>query len=443
MKKSIYLILFFITPLCFSQKTITKKHYGSNTIKEQFQINSQGQRNGFYKSFNENGILLFSYNFKNDKEHGLCIDYAGSRNYKEIYCYGKPLSERMMENGEIKSEKYYGCANNTNFIIFSKKLIKPGVYERIEFHKNGKISEKFNENSSYGKENGTYEKFYENGKLAEKGIINSGKYGTWVGFYENGDSLYFAKYGAGIETYYKKFIEGNKIEYVKSLDYNFETITKIFYYPEGNLKLEQRFKTYPFIYQCGGNNPPTNWRELAERRIVCGGDSYSPYDNSFLAYEKNFKTNGDIESETVYDFRIVKGRKIIAKKLDFEQEDSLWHSAEKERNFESVNKYFNETTLKIYYEEVRKIYDEIYTEWNKKFDDEMNKLRDKYQHVYFVFYNKIRESSESDKLVVKQEIEKLLQNLYKLDLKKINRELMIKGLSNSTNQEMYDYLKTK
>jgi antitoxin component YwqK of YwqJK toxin-antitoxin module len=438
----IYLFLVLNFKISYSQKVITKLHYGSNVIKEQYQVNAQGLRNGFYKSYNPDGILIYSYNFNSGKENGLCIDYAGSRNYKDIYCYGKPLRETVMENGKIKSEKYYDCANNTNYIVFLKKLIAPDVYERIEYYKNGKIKEKFNENASYNKVKGGYEKYYENGKLSEKGLIDGGKFGNWVGFYENGDTLYFSRFNADIETYYKKYYSNNKLEFVVTLDENFETISKIIYYPDGKIKSDINSKTFPFKYDCGGSNPPKNWKELAEGHILCGGDSYSPYDNAYIAHEKTFTSNGQIESEIINDLRIIKGKKIVAKKSEFEKEDKLWSDVQKEKSFQSIEKYNQESTLNIYADSVTKISNAIYAEWNKQFKEEMNKLKTEYNKIFTVLENKLNKPSDTDEIIIRQEVATVLKKLYNLDLKKINREIMFKELKSSP-EELYDFLKSK
>jgi len=357
-----------------AQKLISTKHWGTNVIKEQYQVNAQGERNGFYKSYNKDGILLFSYNFKNGIEHGLCIDYAGMRDYREIYCYGKPLSERVMDNGNIMSEKYYGCANNTNYLIFSKKLISTGVYEKVEYYKNGKISEKYNENASFYKETGTYEKYYENGKLAEKGMYNKGKFGTWIGFYETGDTFYVAKYIFGIEGYYKKFSSSKKTESEKILDENFETITEKSFYEDEQIKSEKIFKTYPFVYKCSRPNDPNepkNWKELAERGIICGGDSYSPYDNCYLYSEKIYNANGDLESEISNELIVIDGSRKVVNKVELVKEEAIWNEVKKDSSYENIGKYFNETRLRIYFKNVN----EIFRYKNDTYDKEIKEIK--------------------------------------------------------------------
>jgi antitoxin component YwqK of YwqJK toxin-antitoxin module len=372
----LYLVSLLLSIFCnnlYAQKVITKNHFGSRVISEQYQVNQQGQRNGYYKSYNPDGILLYSYNFKNGQEHGLCIDYAGQRKGQNIYCYGKPLQERLMVNGNIQSEKYYGCANNTNFLFHTKKLISTDIYERVEYFENGKIKEKFNETSSYVKAKGQYEKNHENGKLAEKGMIDNGRIGNWIGYYESGDTLYFAKYDLGVEVLNKTYFEGNKIGFILSIDDQFENISKIYYHPNGKLKSVQNFKTYPFSYTCGSKDDPKtpqNWRQLAEQKIICGGKSYNPLDlnNNYLESEKTYNETGELVSDLFFVLREINGKQETFKKDDLEFEDSLWSNVQSNKSSESLDAYFKNSNLKLYYQDVSKIMRNTYDELKSEVD---------------------------------------------------------------------------
>jgi antitoxin component YwqK of YwqJK toxin-antitoxin module len=404
------LFLFFLNvQFNFAQKVVKTKHWGTNLTKEEYMVNANGQKNGFYKSYNIDGILLFSYNFKSGEEHGICIDYAGQRDGKEIYCYGKPLNERVMKDGKLISEKYYGCSNNSNYLIFTKKLISPGIYERIEYHKNGSISEKYNQNSTYGKEKGMYEKYYENGKLAEKGMIDNGENGTWLGLYENGDTMYFAKYTSGVDVFYKKYFKGNKVEYIRVIDDNFETITKIEYFEDGKIMSEKISKTYPFKYDCGSSNPPKNWRELAEQKIICAGQSYSPYDNSYLAIEKTYNLNGQLVSESNNVARNVNGKYKIFNKLEIEAEDTLWQNIIADSSYENLHKYYKKAKTNLYLDDVNKIFYAKNDKYQKEIDKiskECNNLNSesRIKSESLKGINEVLSKYKTDKLYVKFEL---------------------------------------
>lgn len=350
-----------------AQKLITKRYYGSNKIEEQYQVNNLGQKNGFYKYYHSDGHLLYFYQYKNDEEHGLCIDYAGTRNWQAIYCYGKPLLERVMANGKIQSEKYYGCANNTNYLIEKKKLISPDIYEKVTYYENGKIKEKFKETSSGVKAKGLYEKYHVNGKLAEKGMFDEGEIGNWIGYYENGDTLYFAKYEVGVQVILNKYFQGNKIESRISIDDQFDHFSKIYYYPNGNLKSVENCNTYPFKYECGSKDDPKspqNWKQLAEKGIICAGKSYNPFnnENNYTESVKTYNESGELVSELYFVLRNNNGRFQTFEKNELEFEDSLWSRVQSNKSAESFASYFEKSKLSLYKYQVGEIYERTYKE---------------------------------------------------------------------------------
>ena len=296
-----------------SQKVITNYFGYTNKISEQYQVNAQGVKNGFYKAYHREGQLVYSYNFKNGKENGLCIDYAGTRNYNSIYCFGKPLLERVMKDGELQSEKYYGCDTKTNFIIYTKKLIAPDVFEKTEYFQSGKLKAKYNESSNYTSAKGDFIQYFENGKIAEKGQIDNGRCKRWIGYYENGDTSYIADYELGIEANYKKFNPKNVISFVSKADTSFEKMERMDYDTLGNLYSKKVIQAYPFKYECSSVPQPTSWKELLARKIMCGGDSYNPFDpsNCYVSLEILYKPNGDILSKTETEIFIISAYKKI------------------------------------------------------------------------------------------------------------------------------------
>jgi len=402
MKSIVYFFTLLSANLSFAQKTITTQYYSTNTTKEQYQVNAQGLKNGFYKAYNIDGILAYAYNFKNGKEHGSCIDYVSIGEYgAAIHCYGKPFVERVMDDGKLVSEKIYKCANNNNYIISSQKLISLDNYEIIKFYQNGKIKEK----SSFGELGGPYEKYYENGQLEEKGKNDGkGKFGNWVGFYENGDSLYFSIYTAGIATYYKYFYNENKIKEVGTIDENFENISITEYYVDGKLKSEKNLKANPFVYLCGrgdGSNDPKNWKELAmSGNSSCGGDYYNPYTytgsyaDSYILSEKIYNSNGEIESETINELRVINSVNVVGLKSDFEKEDVLLRNIEKEGSYESIYAYSKANSKFYYFKTVQNIFNEM----NKKYDIDISKIKSEYLELKLqseVIDNKIYRSIEN------------------------------------------------
>ena len=57
-------------------------------------------------------------------------------------------------------------------LLLSRDEKKEDIYEHTEFFNNGKIKEKFNKKENYPTK-GPYVRYYENGKLAEKGAYDN------------------------------------------------------------------------------------------------------------------------------------------------------------------------------------------------------------------------------------------------------------------------------
>lgn len=389
---SVKITLLLLTTLSLSmftygQRTITTKYYSSNTIKEKYQVNSNEQYHGYYKSYNSDGKLLMSYNYKNGVEDGLCIDYYGQRDGIYIYCYGKPMDERVMENGTLKSEKYYGCSNYSNYPIFTKKRIKPGVYEVTNYYVNGKVKERYNETDSYSKADGLYESFYPSGKLKEKGHYKEGLHGKWLGYLENGDTMYMTEYLFSVKVNYRQYFENNKIQYTAVIDEKFDTIKCVEYYKNGNIKEIKLLKTYPFKYACGDNSGknPKNWRELAEKGIICGGMSFDPYDNSYTLYKKSFNEMGTVIQEQNFELFVHHGNKHVVETLTLKNEQALYNQVILEKSIESFQKYYNNSINNIFEDDV----DEILVHTYSKMEDDLkNKLLKAEQLLQVKFENK-------------------------------------------------------
>jgi hypothetical protein len=279
-----------------------------------------------------------------------------------------------MENGVLKSENYYGCSSKTNYLIYSKKMISLGIYARTEYFENGKIKEKYNENADYTIDNGPYERFYETGKIAERGQYKNGKFGKWVNFYENGDTLQTEIYEIGIVVIQKKFHPGNKLASLMSIDAPFENIKTSSFDIYGRLISEKLSKTYPFKYSCGNSNDPNNpknWRELAERRIVCGGESYNPYNHMYTSTERSFDSIGQVLTLKNYELRVNNNNNVVAETIVFNTEDSLWNLVKTNNSIPLLEEYIKNSKLKLYESSI----DNMITNIDKKKDSIINLIK--------------------------------------------------------------------
>ncbi len=107
------LMLAFMQLSSMSQKVITNYWGWTTKVKEQYQVDAQGVMNGYYKYWDEDGLLYKHFNYSNGVENGLCIEYygTGEGNNGFVTCYGKAMFERQYNKGEIVWEKDYNGFN--------------------------------------------------------------------------------------------------------------------------------------------------------------------------------------------------------------------------------------------------------------------------------------------------------------------------------------------
>ncbi len=154
--------------------TLFERRYLNGQLWERYIIRN-GERDGEWTNYNENGNLSTKISYKSGIKNGICEEYYENGQLKEklYYLDGKLEGEGCLyfNNGKLK--------NKTNFI--SDKLL--GYH--YEYYKNGNLLSK-----SYfinDKRDGVSEVYYENGQLEEKSFYkNNLKQGHFEEYYENG-----------------------------------------------------------------------------------------------------------------------------------------------------------------------------------------------------------------------------------------------------------------
>jgi antitoxin component YwqK of YwqJK toxin-antitoxin module len=306
------LILLFIPSMVFVTisvaQTVKKTYYdlAKTKLNEDFQVNSAGVKNGYYKAYSKEGELLYSYNYLNGKENGLCTDFAGQRTGIASAvgmvktCFGKPMLERQFSNGSLVWEKYFDCIEGKQVLV-SKKTKKSEYYEYVEYYSSGKIKEKYNlkDNSKY---KGEYLKYHENESLSEKGNYDNGKDGLWFALNNAGDTLYKAYFEFGFETWYKSFYLNGELAFESRASEDFEALAKTEYDSLGNTLSFKLYRAYPFEYDCG-EPKPKNRKEYAASRIQCGSLERNPFSESesYLAEEIILNGERDTLSHIIND----------------------------------------------------------------------------------------------------------------------------------------------
>jgi len=154
--------------------------------------------NGVRKQFTEKGQLYSECEVDSQgREHGICKTF-------------------LPETGQVLSEGRYINGERDGVWIWNFPDGKP--YYKLSFsHK--KKRKVWLETNLLGNEHGEYFRFYNNGKLEEKGFYDTGlKTGKWERYYLNGKLEY----------------TGNFFQDKKILDWTY-------YYPNGSLEAEESF----------------------------------------------------------------------------------------------------------------------------------------------------------------------------------------------------------
>lgn len=164
-------------------------------------------------------------------------------------------------------------------LLLSMSLLACKKNQTITYHANGNTYEVYNTNSE-GEKEGTYESYYESGKIREKAIFIHGHYaGERVLFYENGQVEIIEPYDndGQLNGIYKKYHENGAIHIEKPYVNNaIKGILKV-YYPSGQIQEEVQMENNM------ENGPFTEYFENGE---VQWKGSYLNGDNEFGLLEE-------------------------------------------------------------------------------------------------------------------------------------------------------------
>jgi hypothetical protein len=278
-----------------AQKTITNYWPRTKVIKEQYQVDPYGARNGFYKEWNQYGTILYNYSWKNDKLHGICTEYTAYQNYETVNCGGKPMVEKYYDEGNQLWEKEYKCADGIYWLYKKVEKNNEGGYNYQTWHSNGKTEDKYMTVAyrGYERRHGYSVSYYKNGKIQEAGNY---EYGSKVGHhfktFDDNDTQSSYWYMSGeIFRGYKKDEYGNISEYIKTNDSFTEQYVRT--YSNGILKEATIRRTFPFYYSCSvyeGEEKPQNRLDILRLGGKCGmaANPFNGGDDSYLAIDSIF-----------------------------------------------------------------------------------------------------------------------------------------------------------
>ncbi|MCX6352437.1 MAG: hypothetical protein NTX03_11330 [Bacteroidetes bacterium] len=217
MKKIFLLLSFFLSINAYTQK-VFKEHYRNGAVKFDYQVdNKTGAKNGYYKSYLQDGLLYQSGNYMMGKKNGLWTTYDENGT-------GQVASAMNFRNNLMHGQYKQWCFKDSKRYLCGDYLYKDGNEIKSKtYYSNGKLKGEVDVEKKIQNE------WFEDGSPKE-GMINGKFYASsedgdgyrWVNtliFDSLGNeySYFFAGYQGELKEIQIKDKEGNTI---KRYDYN-------------------------------------------------------------------------------------------------------------------------------------------------------------------------------------------------------------------------------
>lgn len=225
MKKTIkilYLTLFLFSYYQMSSQRVEREYYNNFRVKYEWQVNSNGLKNGYFRSYATDGALYEKGMYKNGLKTGTWISYGIEQGHPNEISSTIEYQDGKMNGKYIQycwyKGKRYVCGD---YFYKNDKEITA-----LKYHNNGKLQYKID------REKGIYDEWFPDGKPAKE-TINGKRY-----LYEfSGESRYvveisydsldvsviinYPNKSLRSITYYKKSSECLRCgEYIKGYDFN-------------------------------------------------------------------------------------------------------------------------------------------------------------------------------------------------------------------------------
>ncbi len=236
--KTFVITLTILFPFLGFGQQVKKTYYDiqKSRIKEEYQVNSSGEKNGYYKGFDENGVVVLEYNFQKNLLSGACKEYstfsgrklAKLETYKNGVLHG-PFKQYGGKSGTIvitsgnyvegnKDGEWLYYQNCNNCYGLPDEVIKTAEYyiQKINYDKGNVVQLEgpfkflfypsgktyLEGNISNGKETGVHKWYFPDGKLnAEKSFDDNGKLIYSKSYYHNGQLQRYVRFENGKEVY--------------------------------------------------------------------------------------------------------------------------------------------------------------------------------------------------------------------------------------------------
>ncbi len=220
MKTKIHLSIMFLILACsvFGQ-TVKKEFYDfkKTKIMAEYQVNAAGEKNGWFKGYNENGVVVEEAMFKNGQLNGVYKKYSTNSGKREI-----TQSETYKDGVLNGAAQYYGTMDNKPFVQKEGNFLdgeRNGKWLIIKPTPNYNIKEEEKKGCEYVKEEVEYQKgnevsppdgkrtiyYFPSGKVrCEEEYTNGIKTGQHKWYYPNGKLEAEYIYDGQTKKYLKK-----------------------------------------------------------------------------------------------------------------------------------------------------------------------------------------------------------------------------------------------
>ncbi|MBN8695166.1 MAG: hypothetical protein J0L87_01440 [Bacteroidetes bacterium] len=237
MKTKINLIFVFVILACSVYGQSVKKEFydiQKTKIMAEYQVNAAGEKNGWFKGYDQKGVVVYEYNYKSNQFHGLNKEYTtvyGKREVMKSETFKDGVLEGPAsyygENGLVLKQGNYKAGNKdgkwlmidpySNYNIKNKDDLKGCEFVKSEvvysngspvmdgkvtvtYYPSGKVRSE--QEYSQGKKIGTHNWYFPNGKLEAEYKYNgtTEKYLTSKTYYTNGQLWEFYDWTSGKEV---------------------------------------------------------------------------------------------------------------------------------------------------------------------------------------------------------------------------------------------------
>lgn len=214
-----------------SSQSVKREYYDAWTqtrLMAEYQVNAVGEKHGWFKGYNRDGVLIMENNYRNNLYHGETKEYdiiRGKRKLRKVENYKEGLlqgSAKYYTDGLLtKSGKYVDDERDGKWVIFSP-FQNYGMDKSLrDRYKYVVINKYYDKGKEYYPDGKHTQKYYPADKIyLEQEYANGHKVGVHRSYYPNGQLANETKYDTDGNMVYSNSLyeNGNTKEYTGTRD---------------------------------------------------------------------------------------------------------------------------------------------------------------------------------------------------------------------------------